>query len=107
MIEPSSVEFPATHMSDALSFTKIKLGSLQGFLCPLPVSDVLDRTEHLVGSSRRISFHFALTVHAAYLPVRTNEPMFRVGAHAAANGLFCCPEHGLSIFRVYHFAYCG
>jgi hypothetical protein len=30
---------------------------LQGFLCPLPVSDVLDRTEHLVGSSRRLSFH--------------------------------------------------
>ena len=43
--------------SEALCFTKIKLGSLQGFLCPLPVSDVLDRTEHLVGSSRRLSFH--------------------------------------------------
>src|SRR5260370_1265062 len=107
LLEPRSVECPATHMSEALSFTKIKLGSLQGFLCPLPVSDVLDRTEHLVGSSRRISFHFTLTVHGAHFPAGTNKPMFRVGSNSAHAGLFCCPEHKLAIFRVDHFAYGG
>jgi hypothetical protein len=94
-------------MSEALSLAEIKLGSFQGFLCPLPVGDVLDRTKHLVGSSRRISFNFALTVHDANLPVRTNEAVFRVGADTVANGLFCCPEHRRSIFRVDHFTYCG
>lgn len=91
--------------SSALSLSKIKLGSLQRFLCPLPVGDVLDRTEHLVGSPRRISFHFPLTVHGAYLPVRTNEAVFRVGSNSVANGLSFRPEHILSILRVDYFAH--
>src|SRR6266853_2431343 len=52
IFESSSVECPATHMSEALPFAEIKLGSLQDLLGALPVSDVLHRAEHLIGLAR-------------------------------------------------------
>src|SRR3984893_3157227 len=97
---------PSPHVSEALPFAEIKFGSLKGFLCALTVSDVLDRTEHLVGPSRCISLHVALTVHGAHFAAETNDSMFCVRAHCAQKGLFCRLEDRLSIFRVDHFAYC-
>src|SRR5580704_15905936 len=93
-------------MSEALSLTKIKLSSLQGFLCALPVSDVLDGTEHLVGSARRISFHISLAVHATNFPGGTDDSVFSVRASSATNSLLRFSEHILTIFRVNHFPYC-
>src|SRR6266478_6546473 len=106
IFESSSVECPATHMSEALPFAEIKLGSLQGFLCPLPVGDVLHRAEHLIGPARRVSLQIALAVHRAHFSAGTNDPVFSVGTHSPENGLLRYPEDGLSIFRVDHFAYC-
>src|SRR4029077_1056851 len=97
---------PSSHVSETLPFAKIKLGPLKRFLCALAVSDVLNRTEHLVGPSRCISLHVALTVHGAHFTVGTNDSMFCVGAHCAQKGLFCRLEDTLSIFRVDHFANC-
>src|SRR6266478_3093793 len=99
------VECPATHMSEALSFTKIKPGLLQSLLCTFALSDVLRRTEHLVGSSRRVFPQIAQAVYDAQFPVGTNDPVFTVGALARTNGLFRGPKYILSIFRVDYFAH--
>jgi len=59
ILESSSVECPATHMSEALPFAEIKLGSLQGFLRPSSVGDVLHGAEHLIGPARCVSLQIA------------------------------------------------
>src|ERR1700730_17473129 len=85
-------------------FPKIKLGSLQGLLGALAVSDVLDSTKHFIRSSRCVSFHGAQTVDSAHFPIGAKDAMFSVRAHFAMKGLLSCPEDKLSIFRVDHFA---
>src|ERR1700676_4585113 len=45
VVEPRSVECPATHVSQALSLAEIKLALLQGFLGALAVSNVLRGAE--------------------------------------------------------------
>src|SRR5580704_2871801 len=91
-------------MSDALSFSKIKLGSLQGFLCPLPFRNVLDRTKNFIRSARGVSFYGAQSVDSADFAVGTNDTMFNVASSFAVKGLLSCLEDKLSIFRVHHFA---
>src|SRR4029077_5709982 len=105
IFESSGVECPATHMSEALPFAEIKLGSLQGLLGALPVGDVLHRAEHLIGPARCVSLQIALAVHRAHFSARTNDPVFSVGTPSAENGLLRYPEDGVSIFRVEHLAY--
>jgi hypothetical protein len=77
-----------------------------GFLCPLPVGDVLHRADHLIGPARCVSLQIALVVHRAHFSAVTNDLVFSVGTHSAENGLLRYPEDGLSIFRVDHSAYC-
>src|SRR5580700_8471090 len=59
VVESRSVECPATHMSEALSFAEIKLALLQGFLGALAVSNVLHGAEQFVGPSRCVSLGIA------------------------------------------------
>src|ERR1700736_438538 len=59
VVEPRSVECPATHMSEALSFAEIQLALLQGFLGALAVSNVLHGAEQFVGPSRCVSLRIA------------------------------------------------
>ena len=92
-------------MSEALSFTKIKLGALQGFLCVFPVSDVLNRTKYFVRSSRRVSFHSPNGLDSTHFAGGANDAMFwsqrapplRMTASAAAK------TYSL-VLRVHHFA---
>src|SRR6267143_2162224 len=93
-------------MGETLSFAEIELGSLQGLLSTLPVSDVLHRTEHLIGPARCVSLQIALAVHRAHVSAGTNDPVFSIGTHSTKDGLLSYPEDGLPIFRVDHFAYC-
>src|SRR4029077_14573617 len=46
--------------------------------CPLAISNVLDRTEHLPGTALRVSHQIALTVHDMNFAVGTHDPMFCV-----------------------------
>src|SRR5580658_1496213 len=84
-------------------FPQIKLGSLQGLLGALAVSDVLDSTKHFIRSPRCVSFHGAQTVDSPHFPIGAQDAMFSVRAHFATEGLLSCPEDKLSIFRVDHF----
>ena len=42
----------------------------------LAISNVLDRTEHLPGKTRRVSLQIALTVHDTNFAVGADDPMF-------------------------------
>ena len=72
----------------------------------LAISNVLDRTEHLPGTARRVSLQIALTVHDTNFAAGTNDPMFYVCAHFTLNGLRRFPEHKLSIFGMDRFPNC-
>src|SRR5258708_16093675 len=86
------VERPTAHVSKALPFAEIKLALLQSLLCPHALSDVLRRTEHLVGSSGRVFFQIAQAVHDTHFPARTKKPVFTVTACPSPNALFSPPK---------------
>src|SRR5258708_5653699 len=57
------VPYPGAYVGNALgfferafAFLQIAVQELEFFLCPLALRDVLGRTEHFVGPSRRVSF---------------------------------------------------
>src|SRR5277367_2382885 len=72
----------------------------------LAISNVLDRTEHLPGKTRRVSLQIAQTVHHTNFAVGANDPMFCVYAHFALSGFGSSPKHEFSIFGMDRFPNC-
>jgi hypothetical protein len=105
IVDSQIVERPAPHMGEALSLTKMKLSSLQGSLCALPVSDVLNGTEHSIGPTRGTPVHLAQALDRTDVPVRSKDSVFTVSAHSRTYGLLGRAEHKISSVRMNHFAY--
>src|ERR1700722_13390301 len=73
---------------------------------PLAIRNVLDRTEHLPGTARRVSLQIALTMHDANFALGANDPMLCVCAPLASRGFGTFPKHEFSIFGVDRFPNC-
>src|ERR1700731_2315191 len=105
---------PSSHVSEALRFTKIKLGSLKGFLCALALSNVLNGAEQFIGSSGCISLCIARqrtptlgrqTVDCAHFSAGTHDSKFSLGSDSSKKVLINSLIKRLAIFGVDHRAY--
>src|ERR1700677_910194 len=92
------VERPTSHTGQALAFVKIKLAALKLLLSALAVGNVLDRPEHLVGTSGRISLYIALTMHSAEFAGGPQYAIFHVVARPPSERVVQCTKDKLPIF---------
>jgi hypothetical protein len=93
-------------MTEALPFGQVKLASPQGFLCPLPIRNVLNRAKHQIGPSRCVPLQVSQAVHSTHFTAGTNDAVFGVGPVSTHNSLLGCPENEISILSMDQFADC-